>query len=148
MRLSQATAGISSYLPILLGFECQVMAAVDIISLSISLDCLLYRAFQSDPHEIEYNGLSSNRPHKIPSSLHFGVKVYHSFDINFLLFIYYCVIAFLEKFRGNGRIDLHGAVSMSGFVSVFWSDEERGVTGNEQNLQLSHYQRVSSYTSF
>lgn len=37
---------------------------------------------------------------------------------------------------------------MSGFVSVFWSDEERGLTDNKQNLQLSHYQRVPSYTSF
>lgn len=124
------------------------MAAVDITSLSISLDCFLYRAFQSDPREIKYTALSSNRPHKIPGSFHFGVKVYHSFDFNFLLFIYYCVIALLEKFRGNGRIDLHGDVSMSGLVSVFWSNEERGLTDNKQNLQLSHYQRVPSYTSF
>lgn len=76
MRFSQATIGISSYLPILLGFECQVLAAIDITSISISLDdCFLYRGSESGPHEIEYNAFNSNRPHKLPSSFHFGVKV-------------------------------------------------------------------------
>lgn len=51
------------------------MEAIDITSLSISLDCFLNRESQNGPHEIEYNALGSVRPHKIPSSLHFGVKV-------------------------------------------------------------------------
>lgn len=51
-------------------------------------------------------------------------------------------MTFLERFRGSG-IDLHGVVSRSASVSVFWSHEERGLTDDKQDLQWRQYERVS-----
>lgn len=136
IRLSQAT----SDLQILLGFECQVMAATDTTLFSISVNCFLYRGSQSYSHEIKYSAVRSKKTHKISSSFHFWVKVYHS--LKFFCFFSRCVIAPLERCKGGVRIDLQGVVSRSGFVSVFWRDE--GLTDNKGNFQLTQHQRVSS----